>query len=96
MKYIMFAREGGALTHNVPIIFPSALVHADVAQAVIMIPAMAAYKLVSAGEVNLAMKFGNKFMALTCGGESETLKLKSRGEMDAEIIAGNDYGASFT
>lgn len=83
MKYIMFKRGNWC----VPVLFPNALVHADMAAALTAPGApMEGWKVDSAGERSCL------------GGEahskSSTLKVKSR-KRDTRIIEMNDYGAGW-
>lgn len=68
---------------NMPIIFPSTMVHAEVAKAVegLFPPGM---EVVSAGDINLVMS------DIHVSGQSATLNLDSRPE-DAAIIKMHDY-----
>jgi hypothetical protein len=82
MKYVMLKRRLGADMHQlIPIIFPNALVHSDVAEALaaaLPVPV----EIVSAGSVILN--------DAVCGGNSESLGLSAE-PGDAEIINFNDY-----
>lgn len=86
MKYVMFSKVGKTLTHHVPIIFPSTMVHADVAAAIA--PLLEGFEITSAGETN-----GN--LGASCYGSSETLGLSADSERDSAVIAMNDYGGAF-
>lgn len=81
-RYIIIRTE----THDIPIIYPDCLVHAEVAQAICGIEDMAkrGAQPLSAGE--LTVYAGN------CCGESETLGLQSRGVEDDACIASHEYG----
>lgn len=71
-----------------PIIFPDAMVHKDVAETVrwhLMRHHDQDCRVVSAGSFTC---FGG---VIRCGGESETLKIKSRGKTDVKLIALFDY-----
>jgi len=76
------------LVREMPIIFPDALAHKDMAEAVLSLrayPGMALAEVVSAGFlscVNLHPR---------CHGESESLKIKSRFEQDSKLIGMIDY-----
>lgn len=89
MKYIMFECARGTndgLVFNIPIIFPGQLVHREVANA--LIPKLrtafseCSICVVSAGDFNLS--------TLECSGESDTLRLKSRGQEDSTLIRIHD------
>jgi hypothetical protein len=68
VKYVILSKVEGSLLRKVPIIFPNALVHADVAGAVLKtLPE--GYSVFSAGEITLDV--------LACSGKSDTLKVKS-------------------
>jgi hypothetical protein len=86
MKYIIFKTTLGGQDQLLPIIFPNQLVHALVAEA--MIPCLIKHgyptEPVSAGTVTI---FGTE---VTCGGKSETLKLKAL-PGDAAVIHNHDY-----
>lgn len=92
MKYIIF-RKG---KFEVPIIFPNTFVHAMVADAMKRYAMLERQVIgrheplvsVAAGEV----QFGD---GVNCFGKSATLKLESRGEEDAQLIAMSDYGAGY-
>lgn len=93
LKYIMIRvdEEGGA-PREWPIIFPDELVHAYMFEAVRGMKVMLGHnrwarpylgaKAVSAGEITVA---GH------CHGGSETLQLKSRGNIDTNIVNAFDY-----
>jgi hypothetical protein len=87
MKYIMFVKQTteDALPHFIPVIFPDELVHAHMAQVVLRTPEMRDFRPISAGFVNLEMTVMGRHFPITTHGESETLKMKARGE-DARII----------
>jgi hypothetical protein len=81
MKYVMFRVKHGAVSRDVPVMFPDILVHQEVARA--MMPCMrrhfdnANISLVSAGDFDQ--------MDCKCSGESTSLGLKARPE-DGNII----------
>lgn len=90
MKYIVLEQKFGGMTREYPIIFPEALVHADVAEALIKtmqttLP-KAKVKAVSAGTVNSL-----DMLDINCHGESTTLGLKSRESQDNNLIKMMDY-----
>ena len=67
---------------EIPIIFPTILVHEDIFNAMKTLPNFKQkenLKAVSAGTVHIYPK-------IVCSGESTTLKLKSRGRRDADIM----------
>lgn len=89
MKYIVLECEISS-DHKVevPIIFPAALIHADVAKAMahsIRFNHGWIAKAISAGELPSTGILG-------CHGKSETLNLKSRGAVDDRLLSLNDYG----
>ncbi len=90
MKYIMLKETSNVGVCYVPIIFPSALVHSDVADAMIKSLEVTAkgrtISVDSAGELSL---FGTDFV---CHGSSETLGICANSERDTQIIKMNDYG----
>ena len=86
MKYIMFKRQlESGITQKLPVLFPSELVHADMAKAVLALDGMEKAEAVSAGEWS---PIGG------CSGRSETLKLKSH-ISDTAIIVMHDYYHGF-
>lgn len=90
MKYIMFKKkmQGGELTHFVPVIFPSNLVHAMVAESMTVDTGpLRGYTPDSAGEYSP--------MSGECTGSSETLKLEANEDRDTRFILMNDYGGCF-
>lgn len=79
---------------EIPIVFPNELVHADVYHAVAEVlmkqsekGTFRAVTAVSAGDIN-SMDLGKKGL---CHGQSETLKLRSRGVVDDTLIGCYDY-----
>jgi hypothetical protein len=82
MKYINFEIELDGVIKNVPIIFPSFLVHADMRDAIAPLLEKLDGNLVSAGEVTVE--------AGATHGHSETCGVKSRFS-DALIITHYDY-----
>lgn len=85
MKYVMFVQENPELKLFVPIVFPSHMVHKDVAEAMIAGP-LAGYTVHSAGEVSP--------LSMECFGKSTTLGVKSDGDADTLRIQMNDYGGA--
>jgi hypothetical protein len=81
VKYVILAKADGSLLRKVPILFPNALVHADVTEAVLKtLPP--GYTVFSAGEVAIDV--------VSCGGKSDTLKVEST-QVDQRSIAMLDY-----
>lgn len=91
MKYIVLQVLLGNDEIEVPIIFPDIMVHADVSEYAqhLFRRKHNLYNVnpVSAGFIN-TLNIGSKDF---CYGESETLKLKSRGERDSKLISLYDY-----
>lgn len=84
-KYVMIEATFGTTKRVFPIIFPDAMVHAEVAAVAVLCSPMDGNKprVVSAGNVDMLDLSG-------CSGKSTTLKLSSRPE-DATIIWNYDY-----
>lgn len=86
-KYVIFEgdkRENGSVTderHAIAFLFPGIIVHADFAR-FRRHTHVQMDEIVSAGFVDFADNGATVF----CFGRSESLKLDSRGEIDAEII----------
>lgn len=92
MKYIVFEVER-PLRQRIPFVFPSLLVHAQVAEA--LLPMLCADHgceppIVSAGEVSLYSD------DIQCSGGSETLGVSSLGYEDSILLRMNDYAIGFT
>lgn len=85
MKYIVLQSKTNGITRELPIIFPDLMVHANVAQALLALPEMKGFKAVSAGALS-CMDLRPK-----CHGDSFSLKLKSREEVDNALIYMMDY-----
>lgn len=85
MKYVL-VKAGHPLNREVPIIFPSLMVHAQVAEVLGWLlqthHGVTEWQVVSAGDV--------AFDRALCGGMSETLKVSSLPE-DAAVIETYDY-----
>jgi hypothetical protein len=94
MKYIMFAKKLGSMTHHIPIIFPDVCVHLHIAEVMSVLPEMKGYKPVSAGQITLPLEVIGRKFSLVVNGGSETLKLESR-SIDAEIIKMYEYGSAY-
>lgn len=87
MKYIVLKTEN-MIGRELPIIFPSILVHSDVAELMqthISMTTRTKTKVVSAGEINL---FGGEVL---CSGKSTTLNISSRKDIDEELIKMYNY-----
>ena len=83
MKYIMFEKKlPDDMVQIVPVIFPEALVHSDVAEVMRRLKGIRGLEPVAAGSINM--------LAQTCYGKSETLQLNARSQ-DAETINFVDY-----
>jgi len=86
MKYIMLRIvTAGEIIRELPIIFPDALVHADVAEAITKLPGLYTATPVSAGSLS------SLELETQCYGDSQTLDLKSRGDLDSGRICMLDY-----
>ena len=81
MKYIVFLSAEN--DREIPIIFPSTLVHLDVAKVM--------SKVVGTSKVTAAGELSSLDIDATCHGESTTIGIKSRGEVDSRLIAAYDY-----
>lgn len=84
-KYIV-VRAGN---QDIPVLFPDSLVHQDVAERICAIKDLrdrpGGSKTIAAGSLCV--------MAHGVGGDSETLKLTSRGDIDQNLIDSFEYGA---
>lgn len=97
MKYIVLKginENGGTIIEKeFPFIFPQELIHQDVAKRMqhllMMEHEYEGIEVVSAGECNL---FGNK---INCSGESTTLNVKSREEIDDLLITTYNYNHGY-
>lgn len=76
----MFEKEINGLKRKIPIIFPNELVHLEVAKA--LSKHVETSKIVGAGDISIGV--------LTIGGESTTIKIKSK-KGDDIIINNYDY-----
>ena len=86
MKYIMFKKPLGVdTTLYTPVIFPNALVHADVAKAMLEGP-LEGHTVHSAGEISP--------LGMECTGGSDTLGVKAD-PADTNRIQFNDYGMCY-
>lgn len=79
MKYIMFQTKDGK---KIPIIFPNFIVHSMVAERLVDLTLEPNCKIVSAGEIKIAVR--------NCNGNSESLKVGVR-KGDATLIHEYDY-----
>ncbi len=79
MKYIVFKRTWHSFIQELPIIFPIELNHKEVFDSVKNVDGMEGAVLVSAGFLNL-------LHAPHCFGNSDSLRTKSRGPIDADMI----------
>lgn len=89
MKYVVMQIKKHGIIRELPIIFPEALSHCDVAAALERhCPELKGSKPVSAGFLSSMSSSEPK----ACHGESLTLgKLKSRGEVDDRLMVTLDY-----
>jgi hypothetical protein len=89
MKYIVLQVVVNGLIREVPIIFPSFLIHSNIAKSIKHNLAMnhnwMQSEVVSAGELNFLGAEPN------CSGASETLGISSRGAVDDQLITMYDY-----
>ncbi len=90
-KYVVIRmtpkEEKACVAWDLPFIFPDKVVHQDFAESIIASqqkehPDMK-FEMLAAGEVQLTASY--------CGGESTTLKIKSRGDTDTVLINGFPY-----
>jgi hypothetical protein len=86
VKYIVFAKKMPVLTHYVPVIFPNALAHMQVAEDMLG-GALNEYRVDSAGEWSPT--------SMECSGSSESLGVDSNSERDNNLIILSDYGSNF-
>ena len=90
MKYIVIEAKFGSGGMEIPFIFPNNLVHEDVAESMLhylfKIHEWTDTRVVAAGELSLAAA------GFECYGYSQTLKIKSRGDVDTRLIQMHDYG----
>lgn len=91
MKYIVLRKTtkvgNSEMTREFPIIFPDALIHADVAKWLALCDGMQGAKPVAAGFLS-SMEVGAEN---ACHGKSDTLKLASRGKQDDTLMLCYDY-----
>jgi hypothetical protein len=86
VKYIVFETKG-RLPRSFPIIFPDDLTHADVAKALLSVcPELAKAFVAGAGFLSCT-----DLHSVECHGESESLKVKSRGAKDDAAFIMRDY-----
>jgi hypothetical protein len=108
MKYIVLKRTwqdtpeeakeapSPAMYQELPVIFPKDMIHARVAEA--LVEMLKGEINPEAGDVKIeVIAAGELAYPITekprCGGHSETMGLKSRGEEDAELIRFMDYSS---
>lgn len=80
MKYIVF-KVNKPIKREIPVIFPDEFVHSDVAA--MFMQNRPSMKVVAAGDMSS--------LTMVCSGKSETLKKKSRGITDMNLITTYDY-----
>lgn len=91
MKYIVIRTTLGGVVRELPFIFPNCIIHEDafkmMSEAIKLSTGEKAGECVavSAGETS-CMKPGSD-----CHGDSETLRIKSRGDVDDSLIYSLDY-----
>lgn len=86
MKYVVFKREHRGVVRELPVLFPEALVHAEVAKWLTSARGpLAGYSAVSAGFLS------SLNVPAECHGKSDSLGLVSRGDEDSRLIAVVDY-----
>lgn len=84
MKYIVLEQIiGDGLKREIPIIFPNALTHAIVAECMMKSEELVGAVPIAAGFLDIDTE--------NCYGESESLKLQSRGQQDRLLIDCHDY-----
>lgn len=87
MKYIMFECKSKEITRHVPVIFPDFIVHKDFAEYV-------THALRREHRFDSVIAVSAGFYdppTMQCSGESETMKLKSKGKADGRIIKMYNY-----
>lgn len=89
MKYIVFSLGLDGMSREVPVMFPNCMVHIEVARSLVAGQVLKGnpIKVVSAGEY---CPFNG-----ACSGESTTLMVKSRGDIDTKLIQTHDYTGGF-
>lgn len=88
MKYIVMKVSKGGDEFEMPFIFPNFFVHDHIRQYIEHISIklrMGSVTCVAAGFCNFIMD------EINCTGESESIGIKSRGEIDNNLIRGMDY-----
>jgi hypothetical protein len=81
-KYIIFEYMGCEL----PIIFSSVITHSDVAKGYVGQPISAGEVLFLGTNEDAGGCYESNVIEVKCSGESTTLKLKSRPDIDSELI----------
>lgn len=88
MKYIVLKVRIGQDYREMPFVFPNIMVHADAADAMMSVLGINhgwESEVIAAGEVSFFSGGPN------CGGESTTLKVKSRWAKDDQLLRMHDY-----
>lgn len=89
MKYIVLkVKIDATLSVELPVVFPNILVHANVAKALQALPELKGASVVGAGEYTHTEG--------ACSGESTSLGIKSRGDVDELLLTMSDYGLNYT
>lgn len=86
MKYILYSKnlgEGSAI--HIPVIFSNFIVHSDMHKMITKGMMYGELEPISAGEISP--------IGMRCTGESTTMGLKSRGDIDTQIIMMIDYNS---
>ncbi len=95
LKYVVLSGRFGSTTVEQPILFPERMTHSLVASALAKtedFKTATDVKPVAAGDVTFELTIANlRGHRLHCSGESNTLKLKSRGQVDADLIMSINY-----
>jgi|GEM_PF-1798735 len=81
MKYVMLQIDHAGLSRQMPVIFPNALSHDQVAAAMKALEGMEGAEPISAGFCTVNA---------SCHGDSETLQLQSRADEDSTVINTHD------
>lgn len=91
MKYVVIELDSGnGLCREVPIIFGTDLVHADVSEAVIRGLMLSDEGIKKARPVSAGF-ISSTLIQSGCAGKGESLKLESRGKIDDDLIKLHDY-----
>lgn len=91
MKYVVLEVKQKVLSIEIPIVFPSLLIHSEVAESI-----QHSIKI-NHGWDSVPIAAGD-FCPIDChcSGRSTTLNLDSRGKKDSALIHMNDYGSGLT